>query len=124
MCKGYHPGCDPDWLRGLGLMQTAREEEEKMQRLTDTDALIDEAATAISATRTVDDLERRLGVLRDREGVATDRLATFIVTMPEGLTPDEQAVFKQEISKSLEVIVKDAVAQVDYFKMWGHTDNA
>lgn len=108
----------------LRTMQNARNRGTAMKRATDTDALIDEAATAISMMRTTEDLDRRIGVLKDREGVANDRLACFLVTMPEGLSADEQAVFKQEVAKSLEVIAQDAMAQVDYFKVWGHTDHA
>lgn len=42
-----------------------------------------EAATAVGMLRDSNDLDKRIGVLRDRVSVSDDKLAAFIVTVPD-----------------------------------------
>jgi hypothetical protein len=89
-----------------------------MHKPTDVDALVAEAATALSHMRTVDDLHSRMGVLKDREEVETDRLAAFIVTMPEGYDAEDKAVFARYISDTLERLAEEAAEQVKFERTW------
>lgn len=86
----------------------------------DKKTLIAEAATALSMMRTSADLEQRMGILQDRAEVDTGRLAAFIVTVPEGYTPEEVAVFNRVIDEAVSKAVQSAVSEVAYFQMWGH----
>lgn len=81
-------------------------------------ALVAEAAQAVTLTRTAAELEERAGVLTSRVGVANDRLAVFMVVVPDGYTPEQAAAFKREISKSLNQITADAESEVAYRTMW------
>lgn len=83
------------------------------------DALIQEAAETVAGMRTADDLDRRIGELRDRAEVPNDRLAAFIVAVPEGYTTEDKATFKRVLSHALECAIKDAEAEVKFLRTWG-----
>ena len=85
---------------------------------TDTETLVAEAATALAKLRSVDDLEQRMGVLKDRVGVANDRLAAFLVTMPEDYSAEDRAVFITYVSQTLEAIAEQAHEQVRFERTW------
>lgn len=85
---------------------------------TDTDALIAEAATAVSIMRDSADLDARIGILNDRVGVANDRLAAFIVTMPDDYTKDEILLFKRYMVESLAQAAKETRAQIRFERTW------
>lgn len=77
-----------------------------------------EAATAISMMRNSDDLDRRIGVVKDRCEVANDRLAAFILTMPEGYSAEDARVFKAYICDTLEKLAEEANEQVKFERTW------
>lgn len=85
---------------------------------------VEEAAQAVAGLRSAADLDARAGVLLDREEVAPDTLAAFLVPVPQGYTSQQAAAFKREVSASLAQIVADAESQVAYLTMWDKLEEA
>ncbi len=91
----------------------------KMQETTVSQETLElEAATAINAMQNSTDLDQRIGVLRDRVGVANERLAAFILTMPEGYDAEDRAVFSKYITDTLEKLAEEAHQQVKFERTW------
>lgn len=89
-----------------------------MKNNTDQETLELEAATAVSMMRDSADLDERIGVLKERVGVASDRLAAFIVVIPEGYSAKEAAAFREYVKSDLETATKDAEAQIKFERTW------
>jgi hypothetical protein len=90
----------------------------------DSDKLIDESATAFSLINNVAAFEQRTGTLRERGGVAKERLATFVVTVPNDVQDDEIELFRKYVAWALDVAVNAAVSEVKYTRTWGDGGHA
>ena len=83
-----------------------------------TEADIVESAQAVNLLKTSRDLDQRMEHLRERGGVASDRQATFIVSVPDDYTDDEVETFKRFVTDTLAGIAKEAQEQVKFERTW------
>lgn len=82
------------------------------------DVLLNEAGTQVHAIETVNDLDNRAHILRERVAVPTDRLQAFIVVVPEDYTPEERAEYTRMINESLIPVVQDARMEITHARTW------
>lgn len=78
------------------------------------DDQIEEAALAVSLLKSSSDLDERMQALLDR-----GRVATFVVTVPEGYSDRDMDVFKRSVMETLDGIAKEAHEQVKFERTWG-----
>lgn len=67
-----------------------------------------ESVATIFSMTCAADLERRIGITRDRANVPDDRLIPFYAVLPEGLDLGEQRTWIKMVSEGLTAVVKDA----------------
>lgn len=67
-----------------------------------------ESVAAIFSMTCAADLERRMGITRERANVPDDRLIPFYAVLPDGLDNGEQRSWINMVSEGLAAVVKDA----------------
>lgn len=103
MCKGGP--CDPNWLRGLGMEQTANAIDMELAEVEVMAAEHEEPVRTerVAYPRNVDELH----------ALMLSQPITLHIPIPEGYTVDEASAFKRMIREALEPVVRDAMMDID-----------
>ncbi len=84
----------------------------------DDEMLMLEAATAVNMLRDGFDSDKRAETLKERVGVANERLVGFILPVPEGYDAKDVAVFSRFMVKAFEHLMPEAEEQVKFERTW------